>query len=322
MMKDIDLLVEQSLSGEKLATARLISLVERGDDAAPYVMEKIYPHSGGAHYIGVTGPPGVGKSTITDRLVALFCRGGHSVGVVAVDPCSPFSGGALLGDRVRMHVKSEWDVFFRSMSAGRVMGGLAETTKEASRILDAGGKEIIIVETVGVGQSELDIAQATDTVVVALMPDSGDTVQMMKAGLMEIADIFVVNKADRPGAESLSASIEGMLDRASQAMEWKPPVLLTAASLNRGMDSLYDTIWSHTQFLKEDSRLEKRRKAQMRNEMQTRIEGELLQMFRTGFGDEEELNTLADRVYNTGIDPQTAARRYLEKGLELRKKKV
>ncbi len=320
-MKDIDLLVEKSLSGEKLATARLISIVERGDDAAPSVMEKIYPHSGSAYYIGVTGPPGVGKSTITDRLVSLFCGGGYSVGIVAVDPCSPFSGGALLGDRVRMHVKSDWDVFFRSMSAGRVMGGLAKTTKEASRILDAGGKEIIIVETVGVGQSELDITQATDTVVVVLMPDSGDAVQMMKAGLMEIADIFVVNKADRPGAENLSSSVEGMLDRASQTMEWKPPVLLTAASLNRGIDRLYDTIWNHARFLKEDSRLEKRRKAQMRNEMQSRIEGELLQMFRKHFGNEEELNSLAEKVYNKGIDPQTAARTFLENGFELKKRR-
>ena len=209
-LKMIDELVEKSLNGEKLSISRLISMVERKDEYAPYIMEKIFPHSGKAYYLGVTGPPGAGKSTTVDRLITMLCKNNYSVGVIAVDPSSPFSGGSLLGDRVRMHVKHDkMDVFIRSMSSGRVMGGLARTSKEAARILDACGKQVIIIETVGVGQSELDIAEATDTVLVILTPESGDSIQTMKAGLMEIADIFVVNKADRPGAEDISHVDQG-----------------------------------------------------------------------------------------------------------------
>jgi len=308
-MEEIDRLIEKSLKGEKLATARLISIVERGDKWAPYILKKMYPHSGNAYYIGVTGPPGAGKSTLVDRLVKLFCTNDYSVGVIGVDPCSPFTGGALLGDRVRMNIKhKEWDVFFRSMSAGRVMGGLARTTKEASRILDASGRKIIIIETVGVGQSELDIAQATDTVLVVLVPESGDSVQIMKAGLMEIADVFVINKADRPGAENISLSIQGMLDRSLRKMEWKPPIFLTSASLNRGLDQLYEGIWSHYRYLHQNSRLETRRKAQLKNELRYLIEAEFSEKLWRNLN-EVDLEKLVEDIWEQKIDPQTAARK-------------
>lgn len=316
-MKEIDSLITAALEGHKLSTARLISLVERGDRAAPYILEKILPHTGNAYTIGVTGPPGAGKSTLVDRLVHLFCRNQYSVGIIAVDPTSPFSGGALLGDRVRMNTRDKaWNIFFRSMSAGRVMGGLSRTTRDAARILDAGGKQIIIIETVGVGQSELDIAQTTDTVLVVLMPESGDTIQIMKAGLMEIADIFVVNKADRPGAEHISQSIQGMLAPDAAGLTWRPPVYRTTASLNKGIDELYEGIRRHREFLKVASRLELRRKAQLKTELQHRIEEALSEFLWREFAQNEDLDRLVEDIWKQKTDPCAAARRIVSTWLQ------
>jgi len=316
-MKEIDSLINAALGGHKLSIARLISLVERGDRAAPYILERISPHTGNAYTIGVTGPPGAGKSTLVDRLVHLFCHNRYSVGIVAVDPTSPFSGGALLGDRVRMSTREKsWNIFFRSMSAGRVMGGLSRTTREAARILDACGKQIIIIETVGVGQSELDIAQATDTVIVVLMPESGDTIQIMKAGLMEIADIFVVNKADRPGAENVSQSIQGMLPPGTATLRWSTPVYRTAASLNKGVDELYEAIWRHRKFIQEASRWELRRKAQLKKELQRRIEEALSEFLWQKFTLNEDLDRLVEDIWKQKTDPGAAARRIVSTWLQ------
>ena len=316
-MQSIDQLIEGSLKGEKLSTARLISMVERKNEHAPYILEKIFPHSGEAYYIGVTGPPGSGKSTTVDRLIAQLCKNDYSIGVIAVDPSSPFTGGALLGDRIRMHVKHDkMDVFIRSMSSDRVMGGLSRTTKEASRILDASGKQIVIVETVGVGQSELDIAEATDTVIVILTPESGDSIQIMKAGLMEIADIFVVNKADRPGAEDISLSIKGMLDRSLRKRDWTPPIFLTTASLNKGIDELYEGIWSHSRYLKKNSKLEKRRRAQLKLELRNRIESEFSHILWQDIIEKKNVEKLMQEIWARKIDPQNAARRIIGKLIE------
>ena len=312
-MRDLPTLIEACLQGDKRSTARLISLIERGHPAAPAILERIYPHTGNAYTIGVTGPPGAGKSTLVDRLVEAFCGEGHSVGVIAVDPASPFSGGALLGDRVRMQPgRPGRDCFFRSMSAGRAMGGLAGATQDAARVLEASGRGIILIETVGVGQSELDIAKATDTVLVVLTPESGDSVQMMKAGLLEIADLYVINKADRPGADSLSRALQIVLDRKPAAAgkpAWHPPICPTSASLGQGLPELVDCIRRHHDHLRETSTLEARRRSRLKAELQQKIEEELARLVREKMLDGIEASGWLEELWARKIDPLTAARR-------------
>lgn len=308
-MKKIDDILAAALSGDKASTSRLISLVERDDAQSPHIMRKLYPHTGTAYYIGITGAPGAGKSTMVDQLIKRFCKNGHKVGIIAVDPCSPFSGGALLGDRVRVNIKKkEYDYFFRSMSAGKIMGGLSRTTKEASRILDACGKDVIIIETVGVGQSELDVAKATDTVVVMLTPESGDGVQIMKAGLIEIADLFVVNKCDRPGAENVAQSLKGMLDRIDSRLSWRPPIFLTAAARNKGVDLLYQGLWDHRRYLNSNNNIDQRRQDQIKEELKCHVEAELNKLIWSVMDNRKDFGNVLKNVWKHRIDPQNAAR--------------
>lgn len=286
-------------------------MVERGGPAALGILERIFPHTGKAHTIGVTGAPGAGKSTLVDRLVEEFCRERFAVGVIAVDPSSPFSGGALLGDRVRMTAGSrDRDCFFRSMSAGDAAGGLGPATQDAARVLEAGGRQIILIETVGVGQSELDVAQATDTVVVVLTPESGDAVQMMKAGLLEIADIFAVNKADRPGAESLASALEGMLDRKpGPAAAWRPPVCTASASLGHGTRAVYERICSHHDHLRATGELEQRRRRRLEKELHRKIEQEFKRVLWEELGATGKMPAWVDAVRRREVDPNAMARR-------------
>lgn len=269
MSESIAELIRAFRGGDRRACGRLISLVENGHDDSVTVLDQLYPLTGRAYRIGVTGPPGAGKSTLVEKL-ALTCREKKStVGIVAVDPTSPFSGGAVLGDRVRMSTLfSDPGVFIRSMATRGGIGGLAGRTKEVCDLLDAFGRDFVIIETVGVGQMELDIAGAAHSTVVVLVPESGDSIQALKAGLMEIADIYCVNKADREGADRLVLEIESMLELRARNDGWNPPVLKTVATSGQGVERLYDNLLVYRAFVQE-SGLERLRKEQaVRSEIQ------------------------------------------------------
>ena len=245
-MKDV---LEKYERGDRRALARLISLIENEDVRSREILEKIFPRIGRAHRIGVTGPPGAGKSTLVDQMTKKFCQQKKRVGIIAVDPTSPFSGGALLGDRIRMNDLATYpDVFIRSMATRGSLGGLANRAHEVADLLDGFGMDLIIFETVGVGQSELDIVEAADTTIVVLVPESGDAIQAMKAGLMEIGDIFVINKSDRDGADRTKVEVEYAVSLGGKNRQWQPPVVQTIASTAVGVEELLNKIELHRDF--------------------------------------------------------------------------
>ena len=245
-------LVDRMLAGDRVALAKLMSRAENEAPDVPAIMARIAPRCGRGDVLGVTGPPGAGKSTLVDRIVGRLRAGGSSVGVIAVDPSSPFSGGAVLGDRIRMQAHClDPEVFIRSLSTRGRRGGLARATRQVARLLDAFGKQHIIIETVGVGQTELDIMEVARTIIVVLVPEAGDTIQVMKAGLLEIAHIFVVNKADREGALRMKADLETMV-QLRPGVPWSTPVLLTEANKDRGSDGLMGAIAAHRRHLETD----------------------------------------------------------------------
>jgi len=286
-------LVTEFLSGSRRALAKLISAVENDGAEAREILDELYGKVGRAYRLGITGPPGAGKSTLVDQLAKTIRAGGKTVGIIAVDPTSPFTGGALLGDRVRMHdLTTDSGVFIRSMATRGSLGGLSQKAQEAADVLDIFGKDFIIFETVGVGQSELDIVEAADTVVVILVPESGDSVQAMKAGLMEIADIFVLNKADRDGAQRAVQELETIL-HLRPAAAWNPPVIAAVASAAKGIAEVWEKIQSHREFLAQDGRLAAKRKQRLEKKIHELVSRRLKQEF----WDEE-----AQRVLNMSLD--------------------
>lgn len=306
---DLDRTLAAFLAGDRRAASRLISLVENGGPRAEAALEALYPRLGGVPRLGVTGPPGVGKSTLVDALVRHHRRAGRKVGVVAVDPTSPFTGGAVLGDRVRMgDLTLDASVFIRSMATRGSLGGLARATKEVADVLEAFGHEILLIETVGVGQTEMDIATAADTVVVVLSPESGDSIQAMKAGLMEVADVLVVNKADRPGADQMVRTLAADLAMRPQAA-WQPPVLLTVASRGVGLAELAAAATRHHQFLQSSGSLAERRLARARGEVTAVLRDRLWQRAQQRLA--AEIPTWAARVAAGEQTPYTAARSLL-----------
>jgi LAO/AO transport system kinase len=300
------------LAGDQRALARLISHVERNSDAVPAIMQGIYPALGKGYCIGITGPPGAGKSTITDKLTVCARQQGKTVGIVAVDPTSPFSGGAVLGDRIRMQQHYlDAGVFIRSMATRGSHGGLPQTAKGVIKLLEAFGKDIILVETVGVGQTELDIVETADTTVVLLVPEAGDTIQAMKAGLMEIADIFVINKADRDGAERMLRELQLLMHVHPRYNWWEVPVLATQAHKEVGIPELYTAIATHRRTLEDTGQLLVRRRAQRRKELLALLQQRLLQDLLGQLSQQETLQELVERVEDATLDPYTATQRIL-----------
>jgi len=266
-------LIDRMLGGDVAALARLITLVENGSAETSEIIGRIHHRLGKAYCVGITGPPGAGKSTLVDKVTAVLRRRGFTVGIVAADPTSPFSGGAVLGDRIRMQQHYlDGGVFIRSMATRGSHGGLPLTVGAVVKLLDAFGKNFVLIETVGVGQTELDVMQNSDTVVVVLVPEAGDTVQTMKAGLLEIADIFVVNKADRPGADHLVNELRAMLRLRPEDDCWQVPVLTTVAINNAGIDELCGYIEEHREAMVRSGRLDERRRERRRWEFVSTLE--------------------------------------------------
>ena len=299
-------LAERVFAGDARGIARAISLIEDESPAAAELVRAIYPRTGRAYLVGVTGPPGAGKSTLVDRMTTELRKAGQTVGIVAVDPTSPFSGGAILGDRVRMgtHFGDE-GVFIRSMATRGNLGGLARATSDVALVLDAAGKDIVIIETVGVGQDEVDIVRTADISIVVLVPGAGDEVQALKAGIMEIADIFVVNKADRDGADRLVQSVAGMLAlQTFQPGDWRPPIVKTEATSGTGVPELVAAI----ETFREHSEATRATRRRTRQEYRLRdlLSHRLMQLVEETLP-EGELQRVVDGIASREVDPYSAA---------------
>lgn len=303
--------VRELLQGSRRALARLITLVENNDPRKEKFMQQLFPHTGKAYLIGITGAPGAGKSSLVNRLLGTMRRDGFTVGVIAVDPTSPFTGGAILGDRIRMQDHAlDRGIFIRSMGTRGSLGGLSRATREAVQVMDAFGKDFIIIETVGVGQSEVDIVKAADSIAVVLTPAGGDSVQTIKAGIMEIGDLFVINKFDLPGAERTAAEVKMMLDLKEEP-GWRPPVLPAISLYGEGVAELWRALLEHRRYLQQHGLFEARRRRRAADELGELVEflvkSRVWENIRTQISLEQLVETIALRRR----DPYSAARELL-----------
>ena len=294
--------LQNLLKADKITIARVITKIENGTD--PKLLEEIFPHTGNAYFIGITGPPGAGKSSLVNVIVPKLLENNKKVGIIAVDPTSPFSGGALLGDRIRMNdLALNENVFIRSMATRGSLGGLASKTKDVALVLDAAGMDYIVIETVGVGQVELDIAQVCDTTVVILVPESGDAIQAMKAGILEVADILVVNKGDRTGADRLILEMKFAFELRAHNTDWHYPILKTTAIENIGIDELVSTIKSHKEHLEKSGKLEIERKNKLALRVNELIEERIKSHLHEYVIDQKQLKKMIDKAYERKITP-------------------
>lgn len=310
-------LVKGLLSGSRLALARAITAVESEYDNSVEIMQAIYPKTGNARILGITGAPGAGKSTLTDKVVKQYLAQGKRIGIVAVDPTSPFSGGAILGDRIRMNdLTLNENVFIRSMGTRGSLGGLSKKTSDVVKLMDAFGMDLIIIETVGVGQSEVDIVKNADTTLVVLVPGLGDDIQAIKAGILEIGDVFAINKADRDGCDRLNVEIEMMLDLDERDVKWRPPIKRTIASKDIGVDELCESLDEHFEFLEDSGELIERRAERTRNEIVAMINEQIGRYVAEKIVNSDEFNSQVDDVHNRKNDPYTVVNDVMVKVLK------
>ena len=308
-----DALVDGVREGDRRALARAISLVEDGDPVAYELVRALYPETGRAYAVGITGPPGVGKSSLLSALVRHLREAGRTVGVISVDPSSPFTKGALLGDRIRLadHFLDP-GVFIRSMGTRGHLGGLAEATLQAMLVLDAAGKDVVFLETVGAGQSEVEVIGIADTVVLVLMPGSGDSVQALKAGIMEIPDVIAINKSDHPAAKTMLNEVRSIL-ALDHERAWKPPIVLTEAMRAENVDKVWGEVERHRAFLEEHGGLEERRRRNLAREVFAVASARANNHLEHAVRDDPELRRLLDEVQRRELDPLTAVREIMEK---------